>query len=359
MDSTRRISTTSPSLTTPSDGISLVEVLAAVLHYRRLIVAFAVVFAGLVAGYILLKDRTYTTTASFTPQATRNLAGLGGLAAQLGVMMPTADGNQSAGFYADLLRSRAVLEPLVDMRVRVTRRGEALEGTFADLEGIKNPDSLRRRAAAIVALRERMTNDVNPRTGIVAVQTKTKHAELSKILTDSALGVLNSFNVQSRRSQASATRQFLEQRIATVERELEQAEDAVRIFNQRNRGDIMRSPELTIQKERLDRAVSLRSQAYQTLSQALEQAKLDEIRDTPLITIIEQPRLAARADPRGLIIITMIAFIVGAFVGAAVAVVRYALGVNRDSSPERFLQLTAEIEATKADLRRIVGRKRA
>jgi uncharacterized protein involved in exopolysaccharide biosynthesis len=337
-----------------SEGISLVEVVAAILRYRRSIVAFSLLSATLAAVAVLAKDRTFTTTASFTPQATRQLAGLGGLAAQLGVAVPTADGNQSAGFYADLLRSRAVLEPLAKMRVRLSHNGETVEATFAEIEGIHAPDSLRLTEAAIAVLRERMTNDVNPRTGIVTLNTKTKNAELSRMLTDSALGVLNSFNGRSRRSQASAQRQFLEQRLSTVGRELEEAEEAMRAFGQRNRGDVFQSPELAIQKERLDRAMQLRSQAYQSLAQALEQAKLDEIRDTPLITVIDQPRSAARADPRGLVSIPLIALVVGFFTGVVIAIVCYGLTSNRDQSSEKFLTLTAEIEATKADLRRMV-----
>src|SRR3712207_7894583 len=50
---------------------------------------------------------------------------------------------------------------------------------------------------------------------------------------------------------------------------------------QRNR-DYRNSPELTFQQERLSREVSRVQQLYGRLSEAYEQAKIEEVRDTPV-----------------------------------------------------------------------------
>lgn len=338
----------------PTPGLTMMEALGALLRYRRLVIGVALVCAAVMATLTLSQPRTYTATASFTPQATRSPIGaLGGLAAQLGVVVPSADGNQSPGFYAELLRSRTVLEPLVQMPVEFTWRGRSYRGTFTELSQIKSEDPLQRRAVAVAILRRSMGITISQRTNIVRIETTTRYPQLSAILTDSALGLLNSFNVQTRRSQAAAQRQFLEQRLASVSQELQSAEDALREFAQRNRGDLRNSPGLMVQQERLSRAVNLRSQVYSGLAQALEQAKLDEIRDTPLITVIEEPVPPVRPDPRGLVMTTMVAFLAGLFLGAIAALLRHAVASNRKDRPESFAELSAELAAAKRDLLRI------
>lgn len=337
-----------------ADGLSLLEIAGAAMSYRRLIVGVGLSFALLIAAWVLLRPRTYSASASFTPQASRSqLGGLGGLAAQFGVMVPTSENNQSPQFYADLLESRTILEPLTAMIVQFNANAATQRGTYADFARIKGTDTLQRREAAVISLRAAITVDVAPRTGIVRLEVKTRYPQLSAILADSALHLLNRFNVETRRSQAATQRTFLEQRLATVSQELRDAEDAAAEFGRRNRGDLMQSPALQTQQERLSRAVTLRSQVYGTLAQALEQAKLDEIRDTPLITVIETPRLPARPDPRGLILSTLVGFLAGSFLGLVIALVLYAIDVARRRQPDSFASFHAAVEAAKSDLRRV------
>lgn len=344
-----------PPMADVRQGLSPVELLVAVLRYRRLVAGVALTVVLLAAGFILLKPRTFTASSSFTPQATRSaLSGLGGLAAQFGVAVPTADGNQSPAFYADLLRSRTILGPIVRMPIRYTRGTETVTGTYVELSHSTGRDSLRRQEQAVRRLREAMVASVAPRTGIVRLEVTTRSPELSAILTDSAIGLLNRFNVESRRSQATAQRQFLDQRLATVSRELEEAEDAGRDFSKRNRYDLRGSPELQLQQERLSRAVSLRVQVFGGLAQALEQAKLDEIRDTPLITIIEPAEVPLQPDPRGLLTTTLVAGFAGLFLGSLLAMLRHAVDLNRRARPADFDALSADITAAKADLSRLL-----
>lgn len=332
------------------------QAIGAVLRYRRLVGTLALSAAILMGLFVLARPRTYTASASFTPTLTRTaVGGLGALAAQLGVSVPSSDGNQSPAFYADLLRSRTVLEPLAQIRVRFTWGGRPYEGSFVELSEAVGADSLQKLDAAVRQLRAATAISVSARTGVVRLETTTKYPHLSVILTDSAIGLLNSFNVESRRSQASAQRQFLEQRLAAVSQELQDAEDALRDFTKRNRGDLRSAPELLLQQERLNRAVSLRVQVYGGLAQALEQAKLDEIRDTPLITLIERARLPVRPDPRGLLTSTVVAFVAGLFVAAVGALFRHGMAANLRERPESFAELSADAAAAKADLMRLLG----
>jgi uncharacterized protein involved in exopolysaccharide biosynthesis len=108
---------------------------------------------------------------------------------------------------------------------------------------------------------------------------------------------VDSFNLKSRQSQASQERRFTEQRLTQAQADKRQAEDELQAFLQRNR-DFRSSPQLSFAYDRLADNVSLRQQLYTTLAQSYEQARIEEVRDTPVITIVEPPMLPARPDPR-------------------------------------------------------------
>jgi uncharacterized protein involved in exopolysaccharide biosynthesis len=338
-----------------NEGLSLLDVMSAVLRGRRLVVTAGLVCAVALGIFLLVRPRTYTSTASFTPQASRSeLAGLGGLAAQFGVAVPAGESNQSPAFYADLLKSRTILEPLVDTVERVHQGGAAVTGTFASLSRITARDSAERVEKAIKALRKAMDVTVVEKTGMVKVSLRTRYAELSHNILAGALEKVDDFNQRVRRSQAAAQREFLDRRIAAVSAELHGAEDSLRAFAEANRGSLLTAPQLLVRQQRLNRSVSLHEQVYASLAQALEQAKLDEIRDAPLITVVEQPSLAPVPDPRGTIIKTLLAFLVGCFAGAVLAIIRQAIASNRQTSPESFLSFSDELAATRSDFRRLV-----
>jgi uncharacterized protein involved in exopolysaccharide biosynthesis len=108
---------------------------------------------------------------------------------------------------------------------------------------------------------------------------------------------LDSFNLRTRQSQASSERKFTEARLNDARNQLRAAEDELMSFLQRNR-DYRSSPQLTFVHDRLERNVFLNQRLFETLSQSYEQARIEEVRDTPVITVVEDPLIPAKADPR-------------------------------------------------------------
>ena len=94
-------------------------------------------------------------------------------------------------------------------------------------------------------------------------------------------------------------------------------------FMQRNR-DWRNSPQLVFTHDRLDREVSMRQAVYTTLVQSYEAARIDEVRNTPVITVMEPPDVPAKPDPRLALLKSLLAGIVGLALGAFFAAVRQA-----------------------------------
>jgi uncharacterized protein involved in exopolysaccharide biosynthesis len=316
--------------TDASEGdVSLLAVANVLLRYRGLIIRTVTVLTLIVVVATLLVSRTYTARATLTPQSRRPTTTLSGLASQFGLALPLGDGGQSPAFYADLLTSHHILGAVVDTKFEYPTDTGVVRGTLIDIYRSKGATPALRREAAI----RRLGNDVQAttvqKTGVIDVAVTTRNPVLSLQVSTRLIELLNQFNLESRQTQAGAERRFTEQRLGEVKGDLRVAEDQLQHFLQRNR-EYRNAPELNFQQERLQRQVQLQQQLYTTLSQSFEQAKIEEVRDTPVITVVEPPEAPVRPDPRGLVRNVFLTVILGTLLGMALAIGR-AYAVNARS----------------------------
>jgi uncharacterized protein involved in exopolysaccharide biosynthesis len=110
---------------------------------------------------------------------------------------------------------------------------------------------------------------------------------VAKLMADSAFAALNELATTTRRKRASAEREFLEERWHALSDSLQAREDALRRFYERNRN--LASPELQFEEARLRREVERVEGVYAQLGSQLEQARIQEVRDTPALTAVDPP----------------------------------------------------------------------
>ncbi len=294
--------------------LGLVRALAA---RARLLLLWAAVGGIATAGYVLTLPRNWTAQLSFAPQARRTGAGTAGLtslAAQFGVAVPGGDPSQSPQFYSALIVGQRVLGALVDSQVPSPGGSVRLASLLGKEVG--GPDSVVKRERAIRALRQRVGVAVDAKTGVVAVRLRMPSSAAAARVGELLIREVEEFNVNVRRTQARAERTFTQERIDASARELEAAEQAVQDFLSRNR-DYRNSPALSFGYERLNRQLQLRQTVHTSLVQSLEQARIDEVRDTPTITIVEHPGPPAVPDSRRVPFV----FLFGAATGLVVGIV--------------------------------------
>jgi uncharacterized protein involved in exopolysaccharide biosynthesis len=294
----------------PGTDYTFARLLLTLVRHARLVVQLAVVCALAASLGVLLRPRSYASISSFVP-STRNgsIGGLSGIAAQLGVNVPGADASESAPFYADLITSEEILSSLADTRVGIGHDSVPL----ALVLHVSDTDPAARRFATVEELRHRVTAVASARTGTVQVTVTMRDPGAARQVNARILELVDRFNVERRRSRASAERKFSEQRLGEVRAELQVAENRLENFLQRNR--MLTDPELLLQQQRLAREVTFRQQLVTVLAQAYEQARLDEIRDTPLLTVVQRPTLPVRPEPRRLVYLALGALVGGAALG--------------------------------------------
>jgi uncharacterized protein involved in exopolysaccharide biosynthesis len=327
------------------DGLSLLSLATVALRYRWLVFKVALVVFIATIAFFFFRPATYTVPTSFRLQLRNNtVSNLTGLAAQLGFSMPTTDGTQTPAFYVDLLRSREVLAEAVTHRYPSrdlpANSTEDLIQAFqvrGDTPGI-------RRERAMDKLSDAMTVIASPRTGVISMSVTLRDPILAQAVAQQLLAEMNVFNMQSRQSQAGAERRFVEQRLNELKDSLRAAEDRLQAFLQRNR-DYENSPQLSFQQQRLARDVSMQQDMVTSLAQSFEQARIEEVRDTPVITVIDKPELPVERDRRGLLKKGILALLLGSVLGLGVAFAREGMvrsGRTGSAELQEFSELRRE-----------------
>ena len=311
----------------PADGdLTLVGLLSFLVRHRRLILGTGLVAFLLIGIVAFLGSRTYTSTARFMPQASEGaLSRLSGLAATFGVSVPLSDPGSSPAFYADLLQSRDILRRTVETQYAFASSGDSLRGTLVRLlHGRGNTPAARRDDAATKLLKS-IDVKVGRETGTVDLEVTTPWAELSRQVGARMIELVSDFNLHRRQTKAGAERRFVEGRVGEAQDSLHAAEARLESFLQRNR-DYRNAPQLQFEHDRLQREVGMQQQVYTSLAQSYEAARIDEVRKTPVITIMEPPDLPAKPNARLALLKGMLAGLLGLALGAFAAAVREAFG---------------------------------
>jgi len=260
------------------------------------------------------------------PQTAKGpLSQLSGLAATFGVAVPTTDPGSSPEFYAELLKSRDILRRTVEARYAFVAPDDSMRGTLIELFESRGKSPAARRDAAAKELLGNMDVTIGRTTGTIDLEVTTPWAELSQQVTARMIQLVSEFNLHRRQTTAGAERRFAEARVAEARDSVRVAESRLEGFLQRNR-DYRNSPQLLFEFDRLSREVEMRQQVYTSLVQSYEAARIDEVRNTPVITLMEAADLPARPDPRLALLKGILAGLVGLGVGAFIAAVRQAFG---------------------------------
>ena len=325
---------------------TIFSALNGLLRHRGLVLGCTILLAAAGGAWAFSRERTFTSFSSFMPEGRQSAAG--GLAAQLGIVLPGTGGTESPQFYVDLLHSRELLGSAVTTAFTVP--GVSRPTTLVDLYQVEGSTPAIRRDEAIDRLDGALDLSPSARTNVVSVKVSATNAALAQQLNRRLLELLGEFNLRRRQSRASEERRFAEERLGTVKAELRVAEDRLQSFLQSNR-DYQNSPSLVFSYERLQADVVLLRQVVMTLQQSAEQAKIEEVRDTPTITLVETPSLPVRPDSRGVVKFTLIGAVLGLFLGVGIAFVHETLSrpsVRETSDYDEFVRLRRE---ALADLR--------
>lgn len=341
---------------------SIFDLLIPPVRQWKLVVGLAF-GAGLVGAAIsLVLPAQYTASTTFIPAAAGGGSslpqGLAGLATQFGLNLSTPT-SFSPDFFAEVLTSRELLRGTLLSQFEDPRGGTTTK-TLIDILEIKGRTDDDRMSNGIRELEERVSQRVDRRTGIVTLSVTGKPPALTAAVANRMVELLNTFNLERLRSQSRERRRFVGERLQDAERELRDAEDQQLKFLQANRR-YADSPLLSFEANRRSREVQLRQEVFQTLTREFEEARIAEVRDTPLLTIIDAAAPPdRRSSPRRKFIV-FLAMVVAMLTGLGLAYFaefRREAQLEGDTKYARFVRAWSDAKAElRAGLRMSSGRR--
>jgi uncharacterized protein involved in exopolysaccharide biosynthesis len=343
----------------PEEDVTLFGLANVLLRHRRLIGGAMVIGAILGVASKLFSPSVYVASTSFMPQGTDvQRTGIAALAGQLGIGLPSAGGAQSPKFYVDLFSSHEFLAPIARDTFTVIEESGKRE-TLGELYDVRERSPLVREEIIVALLSSLLSATTDAKTGIVSVSVTTKWPSISLAIAQRLVSRVNDYNLHVRQSQAGEERRFLSERLAVARDTLTVAENRLKYFLQQNR-QWTTSAELKFEHDRLDRDVVLDQQILMSLSQSYEDAKIREVRDTPVITVVEPARLPFGPKRRRLLSRGILGLLLAAMTAGFAVLIADAFQRRRrkdDPDIEEFVSLLKQAGRPFSRAREIPGRE--
>jgi len=278
------------------DTISLSDIFLIIAEQLKVIVLTTFISVFLTFTYVqFIKQPQYVSWATVLLPENKagSLGGLAGLATQFGVNVPTgAQGDLSSpSLFPELIKSRTFAEQLFDKEF-YTVEFEGKLSLLAILTHGNEPPEVGKDTLitqALKSLHNILEFDENSSSTFSMIRVTTSEAVFAKELAEVVILELEALNRFYKSQTVNEKTSFINQRITSVEVDLEKSEQALKTFNEKNRQ--ISSPALQLEQEKLARNVEIQKGIFLTLKQQLELAKIEQIQGSSIVQILDKPQI--------------------------------------------------------------------
>jgi uncharacterized protein involved in exopolysaccharide biosynthesis len=311
------------------DEIDLRALFQVLWNDRKRIIQITAVVTLMGVLYALLATPLYKSTITMYPSGQESGGQLGQLQGMASTFGFDVGGGDPSFHIPDIVQSRRIKTELIyhkwnsnefDRPVNLIQYWEIDDATgfslnplnwikalFASDEG-SDYRTLKWESDALEVLNDRISVNEG-KSGLITVEILMEEPEIAAEMANTMYPAIVEFTVETHSKQAKLNREFIERRQIEVKNQLTRSEDVLKVFRERNRS-IMESPQLQLEMERHMREVEIQTQIYITLQQEYELARIDEVKETPSVVILDEGKSSIEKDTpkRKLIIIISIFF---------------------------------------------------
>lgn len=342
------------------DEVSLLDILLVLARHKTLIVRTVLVFTLLGVTYALLAPEEFTSEARVVREAQQEGGSLpGGISAGalsgFGINLSSSASGLTPAAYPDVLQSRDVRLAVVRDTFRFpdaeqpmtyvdyvnqpagplgtvldytlflpwtlkSALGDAVSGSPAPAgttDAGKPVIPSEEEDEALKSISDKISASVDEETGLMTISVTAGGPQTASSLAES---FLDHFTIRVREIRTEKVRErlnFVEGRFKEAEQELEQTEDRLAQFLERNQNPTTAS--LQFRRDRLQRQVSFKEQLYSELQSQLTQTRLDLQRRQPVVTVVEEPVPPVEKSAPSRTLIVIMVSILGGVIGVGIA----------------------------------------
>lgn len=260
---------------------------------RKNLVIFNVAILVLALAYLLFLTKPYyNSTITILPDYGGKETSLGQLSSLASLAGVSVGSGAPTEIYQNLITSESVLSPVIYSKYKTEKFSDSVNliQYFKIKPNASLPADLQKRQMFLTAYNSltkgRVNTDVDRMTKILTITSNMPEAQLSADVVNKIAESLDNYIRTKRKSYASEQREYIEKRLGQVKDSLTIAENMLKNFREQNRM-VLQSPDLMLEQARLSRNVEIVNAVYIELAKQLEIAKIDEVKDTPVVNIKE------------------------------------------------------------------------
>jgi len=300
------------------------------LKHKYFIIAITAVITIIAIIYVLVTPPIYSSYVTLLPtyesDQAAQLSYLKNIAGQFGgAQFPVKNISE---LFPEIAKSRNVLYPVLEKNFNF--QGERKK--LLDILNIKGEELYARLYYGYKKLLNMLSATKDVQTNITKIEVSSKYPELSADVAEAIVKELDKFNREKRTSKAKENREFIEKRLSEISDSLKIAEYNLKDFRERNLGGIENSPELQMIFQRLYREQKKWEELKLTVEKEYELAKIQEIRDAPIINILDNAYVPVEKSAPNRKIIVILAMIVGVNIGIILAFIREFIHKNKEKN---------------------------
>ena len=306
------------------DTISLSDILLILARQIKLILITPTIICSLAIIHVLFYTMpVYTSTSKIMSSSSGGgVSQAAGLAAQFGFSIGAGQSEQK-WVYPEIIKSRTLARSMLKNKFDTNKFGlqktllQIL--TFGNKEPQMGMDTL--QIMAIDNFLGMINISENTKTGILTLKINAIEPNFAAGLNLALIEELDAHQRKYNKAKTSDTKQFIEERIIDIEKELMASEENLKVFMDRNRR-IENSPALQLEQQRLGREVTVLTSVFTTLKQQLETTKIEEVKESDYVVVLDPPEMPLERSKPNKKLMVILSGILGIGLGLVLAFVR-------------------------------------
>lgn len=313
----QELSTKKQKIINNDNTIDIALIFRLIARSKKFIFFCTIISALLGLGSSFLFTKYYNAQITLYPAKKESMPALGQLqafAANLGV---NTDSDSEHLDISDVVKSRLIANKVLNKKWTSSKQSEinliSLWGFYNrpwyDFYSNFEIDSAIVFDQALKKLKEHISVSKDKITGLIRINSEFEDPYISANVANFIGDEVQNYIQRENSVQSTKEKLFIKDRLGIVKSELEDAEHKLKIFKERNRG-YEDSPELFMVFSRLFRETEVKKEVYLTLQQQLELARIDEVKQKPVLHILDRavPPTAKSSPNRLLFLLTFLIF---------------------------------------------------
>ena len=342
---------TAPPYYYEEDTISLSDILLVLAKQLKLLIIIPLVFGVITAFYVkfMVADVYVSSAKIMSSGGGSSTSQLQGLAAQFGISAPGGGGENAQWVYPEIVKSRTLAKSVLKRKFDTNEYGPQKSLlqilTYGDEEPTVSIDTLEIHGAnALIGMIE-----IASQGSFYNLSVSTFEPQFAADLCAVLIEELDRHQREYKTEKVKETRLFIEGRIIDIQKELESAEENLKVFRDRNR-QIGQSPALLLEQQRLTRETSVLTGVFTTLKQQLEMTKIEEVKESTLIQVLDPPIAPFHRDSPNRRLSVLLSLILGFGLAVIVAFVKEYASNSDDDEKGKLREITELTKSNISDL---------